>query len=524
MSGLTLPNWPQMTLGFEQDYRDGSEALTDWGASGTGTSRNLAPTSESVHEAVNIIKFDLDHEVAGVAIEERFRGEFYNLNTHYTNLDARDTARENAHEGDSYFQGANTLRLEKKFNDWLFGSAGYLYSHLDADASFTDSAFNHAAINYIVPQITLEKQSHVFNLNGLVGPFDGLIVSAGVESEWTRQYGYSGTGSLLGPIFTNGTATAPITGAPVLSTLSSDYDEESVTEDISLRYSKVPFTAVFAEARLQQQSIGQTDDDFQPVNDFLQSTAFSSQLSDFRIGFDTSPWRMVNFEAQYRRYQDNSDYQNNFNAPPPIGYPGFIRERDLLTDEAEVRLALAPARWFKTSLSYQYLTTDYSTVTYAASHRDSPGGDLVAGESVSQIYSVNATVIPRAGFYLSTTLSYQPTRAISANNNSPAVVPYRGDIYSAVTSANVSLGTNSTLFADYSFSEADYAQNNFAASVPVGIQYQEHAVQVGLTRRFNARVSGKIQYGYYFYEEPSSGGAANFTANSIFATLTFKGP
>jgi hypothetical protein len=38
------------------------------------------------------------------------------------------------------------------------------------------------------------------------------------------------------------------------------------------------------------------------------------------------------------------------------------------------------------------------------------------------------------------------------------------------------------------------------------------------------RVSAKIQYEFYSYTEPSSGGADNFTGNSIFATLTFRGP
>ena len=33
-----------------------------------------------------------------------------------------------ANEKQTYFQGANTVHLEKQFTDWLFASGGYLYS------------------------------------------------------------------------------------------------------------------------------------------------------------------------------------------------------------------------------------------------------------------------------------------------------------------------------------------------------------------------------------------------------------
>lgn len=173
-------------------------------------------------------------------MEERFRGEFYNLNTHYTNLDARDAAVENAHEGNSFFQGANTLRLERKFTDWLFGSAGYLYSQLNADASFTDAANLNPALMDLVPQITLQRESHVFNVNGLLGPFDGLTLSTGVEGEWTHEHGFGGNDAMLNPIFTNGSAPPPAIGSVVRSTLSSDYAESALTESAASATVKSP--------------------------------------------------------------------------------------------------------------------------------------------------------------------------------------------------------------------------------------------------------------------------------------------
>src|SRR5262249_51638927 len=151
--------------------------------------------------------------------------------------------------------GANSLRLEKKFTDWLFSSGGYFFSKLNGDASFSDTIVNVLGTTIAsAPHITLERESHLLNLNGVFGSFDGLTISSGVQSEWTRQTGF-GTGNLNQINSANPLATLPV----LFTTLASDYDLSSFSETISLRYTKIPFTALFADARAQQQSIGQSD-------------------------------------------------------------------------------------------------------------------------------------------------------------------------------------------------------------------------------------------------------------------------
>ncbi len=74
----------------------------------------------------------------------------------------------------------------------------------------------------------------------------------------------------------------------------------------------------------------------------------------------------------------------------------------------------------------------------------------------------------------------------------------------------------------YLFSEANYGQTDFASVVPVGITYKMHAAQMGLAHRFNENVSGKLQYRFSYYNEPTSGGVANFRAHTLFASMTFR--
>jgi hypothetical protein len=376
-----------------------------------------------------------------------------------------------------------------------------------------------------VSEIALEKESNVGNVNGIVGPFAGIVLSGGAQTEWTHQHGL-GDG-----LFDLEVQTTPVSNILIPFALASDYDETSVQENFLLRYSKIPFTSLFAEGRGDQQNVAQYDRFSAKQNIlnktvFLQHTAFSSQLSDLRAGFSTSPWRVVSFTADYRHYGDESQYDNaKLVQPVATGYPAFIRSRDLLTDEAEATLVLHPSALFKTTLSYQYHTTDYGLNTrpfVQSTTIISPGGPLTAGQEESQIFSINATLTPFPRLFLSATFSYETSTLTTAADGSPAVVPYRGNIYSGFASGTYVLGQNTDLFAGYVFSEANYGQNNFAGGLPLGIQYQRHSAQAGLTRRFGKNVAAKLQYRFDYYDEPSSGGANNYTAQSVFGTLSFQ--
>jgi hypothetical protein len=523
--GLTKPDWPQMVLGYEYDYRQGNEATTAWGSIGTSvfTSRNIAPSSESINEGVSVIKFNLKDDIQGATITEDFRGEFYRLSTGTSNT-IFNLAPQTVNNGTTHFEGANTIRVEKKFCDWFFGSAGYLFSDLNADSTFSLDEPT-ALIVASLPEINLERQSNVGNLNGLFSPFNGFVISTGIQAEWDRQNSFG-----------NGTQTEefpppPFTQVVTPFTVSSSYDDASLQETLSLRYSKIRYTGLYAEARCQQEDMNQYDQFAAPVDIlnkavFYQHTAFESQEYDVRTGFDTSPWRMVTFSADYHYYRDNSFYNSDpVIQPTPTAYPAFILSRELIANEAEAKLVFAPVMQFKTTLSYQYQQTDYGLDTRPFTEFGAtvtPGGQLTAGNDYSHIFSINASVTPMARLYFSGLFSYTLSSLKTFANNSPTVVPYQGYVYTALADATYVAGKNTDLFAAYFLSDADYSQDNFAAGLPLGIQYQQQGVQVGLTRRITENISMKLQYRYSIYDEPSNGGATNFHANSIFGTLTCR--
>jgi hypothetical protein len=537
--GLTLPGWPQMVLGYEYQYRRGYESTLSWGT-GIPGGPAINPAPDYIQEHTHVLTFDLDHEIAGTRIEDNFRGEFYLLehsrtNEFYTGFTTTGSPNTDySAEGYHYFQGANSIRLERQFTSWLFGSAGYLYSKLDAIASVTGNTTDTSPTpedNFWQSQgITLTRESHVGNINALLGPWSGLTLSSGVQAEWTREDAF-GDDSLL----------STFSGIPFFQTnvqMVTSEDTSFVEESVAARFTKIPFTSLFAEAQLRQEQIDQSwfqGVDGSQFNDpsLAFDTRFTSHMYDWRVGFNTSPLSWASLSAHYRRYDDYSHYDVLQNEQPAgttnagVGYPGFINARDLLTDEVEAQLSLRPANWLKTTLTYKLLDTDYRTTTYPVAFPGfviSPAAVLPAGESDVQIYSFNTVFAPWQRLSLSGTFSLQRSSTVTADNITTLVEPYRGDIYSVLGSAAWALDKADDLLATYSFSKADFSQDNFATGLPLGIRYQQHAVRASLTRRLSAAVAARIQYGFSYYDEPSGGGANNYRAHSILAMLTYRLP
>jgi hypothetical protein len=101
-------------------------------------------------------------------------------------------------------------------------------------------------------------------------------------------------------------------------------------------------------------------------------------------------------------------------------------------------------------------------------------------------------------------------------------VPYKGDTWSLLCHGRYALTKITDLNLAYSFSTSDFRQNNVATGLPLGIEYDLHGVQVGLTSRCTRNLTTKLQYGYYRYTEPTSGGAMDYSAHSIFASLNLQ--
>ncbi len=542
--GLTLPHWPQMVVGYEYQFRDGAKSTLEWGRVNGPELKNIFPAAEDIHEHVHIVKFDLTHEFSGWLLEDRARVEFYDLNTRHDDatlytIGPQPDVLVQTSQGATHVQGLNTVRLERQVTDWWLLSGGYLYSRFDGDASFDQTTTDAIGVPvagtfWSSDQIQLDRETHSFSVASLLRPWQTAALSLGVQPEWTHQDGFGKVH------FDEGDPNVPPSFLLQPATLESDLETRKFAEQATLRITSIPCMVLFGDARWEQDRIGQTEDQdgsetFLGGTEFERHTDFTNDRRDYRAGFNTSPWRAVELSAHYRNLASDSDYANSKIPIESQGYSAFIRARRLDTEEVQTKLAFRPANWWKLTLTYQRVKTDYRTATDPVSLLDtnmqvlvpdylSPGGTIAAGTYDAHVYGVSVMLTPFPRGYFSGAFTYSDSRTATAQNGDPSIVPYKGNVYSVIASANYILNKSTDLHAAYSFSHAGYGQNNVADGLPLGLDYTRHGLMVGLTRKLTSYLSSNLRYGFYQYSEPSTGGFNNYTAHGVFATIVIKWP
>jgi hypothetical protein len=516
--GLTLPRWPQIVLGFEYQFKNGNKSMLDWGEATSG-SANIYPSAKSIGEQTQIIKLDVTHDFHGWHLEDNARVEFYHANNRGGETNAFQAAgTTETRDKYQHVQGLNTLLLQKQICDWWFLSGGDYYSKLEGSDFFnqTNGAFG---FSWDSQQITLRRESEIFSLASLFTPLAYLSFSVGTQNEWTREQGFGNAPNLE---FLLPTAFE-----------SANLDKFKSSQNASLRFTKIPFTVVFADTRFEQESISEAQQQ-DPTGALTRQTDSMNYRYDLRGGFNTSPWRWSALSAEYRWRSSDTDYSHSQDGwgsglgAPTNGYPGFILGRTIHDREFETKLTLRPANWLKTTFTCKIGGTEYSTRADPAIDSGtlvpvSAGGTILAGKNDAQTYGFSATLTPIRRLYLSSTFSCSQSRLTTASHGDPSVAPYDGNVYAVLTTANYALNPKTGLQAAYNFSQANYGQNN-TAGVPLGIDFTRNSLMVGLTRQFNRRLAGALRYTFSEYSEPSSGNRNNFTANGVFATLSYRWP
>src|SRR5664280_359901 len=524
--GLALPRWPLIVLGYEYQFKEGDKSMLEWGPV---SGKNIYPAAKHIDERTHIVKLDVTQEWLGWTVEDHARAEFFSDSTADQqglrfSIGPAPDATVHTSQGFNHVLGANTFRFEKQIEDWWFVSGGYLFTHFDGTSdlsqSTTDPLANPVSGPFWAGQVTLRRDMHAFSIANSLLPISGLSFSAAAQCEFSRQEGF---GNIA---LDNGDPNIPGSFQLQPATVQSDLDETKIMEDADLRYTGIPFTVLFAQGRFSQDRIGQFEREAgTSPEDFLRNTDYVNDLKDGRAGFSTSPWRWIALEGHYRYSQSDSDYNHLVDQSPSggLGYSAFIRARTTGTDEAQGKLVLHPASWIKTSFTYQWTESDYFVSTDPVQDpffgAVSPGGPILAGTYRAQGYGVNLSITPVQGLFLSGSFTYNNTRTITATQGNPALAPYEGSNYGFIGSASYVLNPKTILDAAWSYSHAGYGQNNVAAGLPLGLDYTRQVLSAGISRHLTKAVTSRLQYSFFQYSEPSSGGINDFTGHGVFGTL-----
>lgn len=528
--GLTKPNWPALVLGYEYQFRDGDKSTLQWGPV---NGRHTFPSSKHIDEEAHILKLDVTMELGGWELEDNARVEFYDLATSRDNAITNSFVLttgllpnliERAAESVSHVQGVNSFRAEKQlYEGWRF-SSGYLFSRYDGESRLTQTTLDHNFLPvggehfWSGDEMILRRDTHVWSLANLFQPLDDLSATVAAQAEWTRQDG-AGDVSL-----DHGNPLDPPNFKLEPAQVNSDMDRLRWSEQAGLRFTGLPWTVAFAEARLDQESVSQFEELTGQWHDsFQRDTDATMRRTDARAGFTTSPWSWLSLGGNYRDRRSDSDYDHTvgYKIDPGGGYSAFIRGREIDSREWEARLVLRPVRWLKTTVTYDRVDSDYSTSTDPLPGQP-PGGWLTAARYDADVFGASLGFTPCARLQLNSTFSYSATRTVSADDGNPSVVPYEGDVISVIASGRFVLNERTELFAAYGFTRADYGQGNHLDGLPLGMEFTRHSMSGGFSRKLSAACSVSLRYAYYRYDDPGSGGANDYSAHGVFATFNYR--
>jgi hypothetical protein len=522
--GLGLPNWPAITLGYEYQYRNGTESTLDWGYA---QGENIFPSTTSIDEATHIIKLDVSREWAGWNFDENARVEIHSQNNHDVepNIfgagpgpDTLIQMRDDYHS----VQGMSALMLEKQVRDGWRVSAGYYYSRLEGGDSFnqtTTSAANTPFFgNYWTsPQVTLSMESHVFSVASLFTPAEYLSLSLASQNEWTHEDGFGEADLSTG-----------IPSPPSLFFLNpvsndSNLDKFKTMQNATFRFTGIPWTVLFADLRFSQEEIGEFQEQTSGATEaFNRKTDSDNDLQDIRTGFNASPWTWLSLNSQYHYASSDTTYNNVHDSMQPAGYPSFILGRQIVTHDLETKLVLHPAPWLKTTLSHDIVTTDYATETGAVPGGVSPGGPLTDGIYHARNYGLNVTLTPMRSLYISGAFTYCESTTLTTDNSDPSIVPYKGHGSTLTCSAGYALSKSVGLNATYAFSQSQYGDNNAATGVPLGLDFTRHNLTIGINKKINSHLSAALRYIFSSYTEPDAAGINDYNSQGAFATLAYS--
>jgi hypothetical protein len=515
--GLTVPDRPKILLGFEDHYRVGNESSLDWGVY---NGKNIYPAIQTVNEHTDTIKLEITEDLAGWHMKDAAQIEFYRQKDRDNQPYGGVLPNTSVQVQDNYHQtqGMNTLTVEKPLFSWWSVSGGYYYSRLSGNESLDETTVNIMGFTPVgnfwhTPQVTFSSESEIFSVSSLFHPIPALSLSLESQNEWTHQDGFGTTYLDFG--------SPPTVPVPMIE--NGNYETVNTLQNASLRFTAIPFTIVSANARLSQQSVDEYEQDAGSFTDdnVSRKTDAENQTEDVRASFDTSPWRWLGLNAQYRYFSSDTDYNQLQDSTPLTGYPAFILGRTIKTDEVDARLVLKPSTWFRTTLSYQIARTDYSTLTDPVLGGISPGGPLLAGIYDAHTYAISTAVTPWRRLSVSGSFSRNDSKTTTFANNDPSIVSYKGNVYTASANVTYILNKTTDLSAAYLYGNANYGENNSAAGIPLGLDYTRHTLTLGLKKRINEHLSASAQYAFYTYTDPSLGGLTDYTAQGVFATLYY---
>jgi hypothetical protein len=512
-AGIEIPDLPRVRLGYEHRFRDGNKSLTGWGGvSAGGVTRKIFPTFLDMDETWDIFKAAIDHDIGRVRLANEFRYERYDIDTvrreREVDLDGNSLEDVAVHEVYRHDAWANTFRTESHLTERFYMSLGYLASSLDGTSDFRmftvpfDSPFDR---EWFTRNVDVVQDSHVVNVSAMVGPWKDLSFYGGLQAERTDRDG--NTDAVLREILPGVGVVEPD------AAIASSSEKTAFEEKVGFRYRGIPHTTLYGEGAWAQQDIDLFERKVEDTDLVLERlTATDVDRARYMVGFTTSPVPRSSLAVRYfKRYRSN-EYDHDVDTEE--GYPAFLLDQDLETDEVNTKLTYRLNSRVQTTLRYQYVSTKIDTMADT-----DPPTSVQSGDYKANIYSVGLAVIPVARFYFTGTVSYQDVRSRTFDNAVQSIVTYEGDVIVFNGSAAYAFDDLTRAELRYIFSRSRNHEDDAENGLPLLLDNERHGVLAGLFRKVRENVEVQVRYGYFSHDDDSKGGINDYRAHLFGAGI-----
>jgi hypothetical protein len=562
--GLRAPNWPEITIRYDHEFRFGQKDSTIWGDTNlTGlqppynSTRKIIPSFRDIDEKRDIFSFEASQTFGNTDVLLGMRYE-HNTNDYSLNMERnagqlppvvpppgqQRKVTQQQNDDVDLFSGHGITETRITDNFWF--TAGYSYTTLQNDLSGTRIFGTHWNEAFGEPVPTLGQRDHAFidlagtaqikenlvNANLFWMPLENLAILAGfrythenldTDSTFLAEEPVPNT-----PPFTPTNPRRGFHYGPGIPTNGARMaDDDRFAERLELRYTGIKDWLFYAE--------GEWEEDDGHVNEFQTMNLIGPALDKdtnalgqkYTIGFNWYPTMRLNLSGQY--FHRIASYDEDIHTAQ---FPRLI-DQDWNIDDFNFRITFRPK--IPACLGTLALVTRYDFV-----HTDIDGqweifsdgellNELQTGEIKRHVISESLNWNPLPRFYLQANASYVLNQTDTPANNidlvpggGPTVVNFRNDYWTVSSGVGYLIDDKTDVYLDYYFYCATDYLNNAAVAVPYGLGATENAVSATLTRQIAKNTRLLFKYGYYNYRDETSGGHNNYRAHSLFSSLQIR--
>ena len=559
--GLRAPNWPEITIRYDHEFRFGQKDSTVWGDTNlTGllppfnSTRKIIPSFRNIDEKRDIFSFEASKTFGNTDVLLGMRYEHntddYSVNTERgagqlppavppPGQQRKVTQQQN--DDVDLFSGHGITETRITDNFWF--TAGYSYTTITNDLSGSRIYGTHWDEAFGEPVPTLSSRDHafidlagsaqikenLFNANLFWMPFDNLAILSGFR--YTHQNNDSESTFIAEEPMPN---TPPFTstnpkggfhygvGFPADGARNSDYN--LFAQRLELRYTGIKDWLFYVQGEWEE-DYGSVKE-FQSIDEEVPLDKNTNALGQtYTIGATWNPSMRFSLAGQhfYRIASYNEDIISG-------EFPRLL-DQDWNINDFNIRMTFRPK--LPACMGSLALVTRYDFV-----HTSIDGQWFFEGETFSELQtgeikkhviseSLNWNPLPR--FFLQASFSDVLNQTDTPANNidlvpngGPTVVNFRNDYWTVNSGIGYIIDDKTDFYADYYFYCANDYYNNAAVAVPYGMGATESAVTATIARQLSRRTRLTLKYGFFDYRDATSGGHNNYRAHSLFSSLQFR--